>query len=184
MQRPEGYTLLELLICLTVMGILLTLAIPSFNELLDKAKADEVRQSLFHMMQFSRQAAINKNRTITVCQIKDINKGECVLDLHWQYPYYIFIDGNGNQILDHSAEGKTPGEILLRQYPAVTARGDLYTTRKYFTFSAPGTTRHSGSLTYCPPQQNSNASRIFVMHSGRVRYAKPSEIKCTEQKLS
>jgi Tfp pilus assembly protein FimT len=156
----------------------MTLAVPNFRDLVDKTKANGMRDSLFHMMQFSRQAAINQSRTITVCQIKDLKKGECVLDKHWRYPYYIFFDTNGDLILNRSSNGKTPADTLLRQYPAMSLEGDLYSSQKYFTFSPPGTTRHNGSLTYCPLNDHSSASRIVVMRSGRVRYSKPSEIKC------
>ncbi len=184
MRRFHGFTLVELLICLGIGAILMTLAVPSFNELIHKTKAYELRQSLFHMMQFSRQAAINQDRTITICQIKDLKTGQCIMDTHWQYPYYIFFDANGDQMLNLDDKKNKQVDTLLRQYPAVTGTESLYTTRKYFTFSPPGTTRHSGSLTYCPPNYHSSASRIVVMRSGRVRYARTSEIKCPEQKLS
>jgi Tfp pilus assembly protein FimT len=156
----------------------MTLAMPSFSELIQKTRANEMRQSLFHMMQFSRQTAINHNRTITICQIKDFKKGECVLDKHWQFPYYVFFDANGDKILNLNSNENNQADTLFRQYAAVGLDEDLHTTQKYFYFSSPGTTGRNGTITYCPPNDHGSAASVVVMRSGRVRYSKPSEIKC------
>lgn len=44
--RPRGYTLVELIVVMTVAGILTTAAVPSFRRTLERAKADQAAASL------------------------------------------------------------------------------------------------------------------------------------------
>ena len=48
-KRKKGYTLLELMIVVAIVGILVTLAIPSFQQSAMKAKEAALKQNLFTM---------------------------------------------------------------------------------------------------------------------------------------
>ncbi|MDY6786926.1 MAG: prepilin-type N-terminal cleavage/methylation domain-containing protein [candidate division WOR-3 bacterium] len=60
----RGFTLIELMVVITVMGIILAFAIPNFNS--RGKKFDSNYKNIRDKLVLSRQTAITKNQTVTV----------------------------------------------------------------------------------------------------------------------
>lgn len=63
----RGFTLAELLVVLTVLGILLGIGIPSFRSLLEQNRATSAANQLQASLQFARSTAIAQGRPVTIC---------------------------------------------------------------------------------------------------------------------
>lgn len=64
--RPGGFTLVELLVTLAVLAILLALAVPSFNDLIDRSRLTSAADTLYADLQFARSEAIRNNQNVVV----------------------------------------------------------------------------------------------------------------------
>ncbi|MBC3950412.1 GspH/FimT family pseudopilin [Pseudomonas folii] len=65
-QRSKGFTLVELLITVSLVGILAVIAIPSFNSSIQSSKADTEVSDLQRALNFARLEAINRGVNVQV----------------------------------------------------------------------------------------------------------------------
>ena len=61
----SAFTLIELLITISIISITLNLALPSFGEILDRSKVSANVQRLIQTLQSSRLKAISSNNKVT-----------------------------------------------------------------------------------------------------------------------
>lgn len=66
MHRKNGFTMIELLIGITIMGILLALAIPSFSDLIARRRLDGIATELSTDLQYARTQSISTNANVSL----------------------------------------------------------------------------------------------------------------------
>jgi type IV fimbrial biogenesis protein FimT len=62
----RGFTLVELMVTLSVMGILLAVAVPSFGDMLGRRRLEGALNELRIDLQFTRSEALRRNRMVTL----------------------------------------------------------------------------------------------------------------------
>ncbi|WP_336984467.1 pilus assembly FimT family protein [Acinetobacter soli] len=67
MQKMKGFTLIELIITITVLAILATIAVPSFNSLLNRLKLNASARELMSKLVEARTQALTIRQTTGVC---------------------------------------------------------------------------------------------------------------------
>ena len=67
MQKMKGFTLIELIITITVLAILTTIAVPSFNSLLNRQKLNASARELMSKLVEARTQALTIRQTTGVC---------------------------------------------------------------------------------------------------------------------
>lgn len=92
MSREHGFTLLELMATITVLGVLLAMAIPSFQEMIERNKVTSAANNLLSSILLARSEAIKREQTISVAKGSTWKK--------WR----LFVDTNGNKSLDNGEE--------------------------------------------------------------------------------
>lgn len=60
----QGFTLIEVMIVVVIAGVLLTLAVPSFRETMDRNRLKAAVENLNGDLQFARSEAIKRNRPV------------------------------------------------------------------------------------------------------------------------
>ncbi len=64
-QKSAGFTLLELMITVVVIGILATFALPSFREFIERSNVRSSAESVLNALQLARAEAVRRNEQIT-----------------------------------------------------------------------------------------------------------------------
>ncbi len=103
--RTAGFTLLELLITMSIAAILLTIAVPSFRYVTNANRISGEVNGLLGDLQFARAEAIKEGRTVTVCVSND--GANCANSTTWQSGWIVFSDPTDVGVVD-------PGETILR----------------------------------------------------------------------
>ena len=80
-----GFSLLELLIVINLLGLMLTLSWPSMQEMLARQHAQSYIRQFQQHLQFARIMAISSGRVVTFCPLHD---NKC-LNQWWQIPIHI-----------------------------------------------------------------------------------------------
>jgi type IV fimbrial biogenesis protein FimT len=110
LKRMSGYTLVEIIIAMTVAAVILTIGIPSFRFVTNSNRIAAEINGLLGDMQFARSEAIKEGVPVTVCVSTD--GASCATNnLNWQSGWIVFSDLNGNAAVDTAA---SPPDVVLR----------------------------------------------------------------------
>lgn len=168
MNKIRGFTLVELLLVIILMGIALTLAIPTFQKFFISNQMLAQVNQMVTAINFARSEAIKNHLTVTLCASSDNH----TCSEQWRDGWIVFLDKNNTGRVDD------PGDTVLRSYNAIPAGDRLIwhssLTKPYLQMSSSGSTRgQQGTFIYCPRNTKvAQFSLIKVSQTGRVRVAK------------
>ena len=69
-QINQGFTLLELLMVITIVGVLASIAVPSFSDTIERNRLKEAAESLKSDLMFAKTEAIKRSQNIGVTLVK------------------------------------------------------------------------------------------------------------------
>ncbi|WP_265944223.1 GspH/FimT family pseudopilin [Dechloromonas sp. A34] len=84
----SGFTLIELMIAVALLGILLTLAMPSFSDMIRRMRIESAANSLSVALATARSEAVKRGRNISVC--KSANSSACTTSGDWSTGWVIY----------------------------------------------------------------------------------------------
>ena len=103
LRRPNGFTLVELMVALIVLAVLATIAFPSFQSTIRSNRVVSAHNELIGLLNLARSDAIRNNRGGGVCGSSD--GASC--DGSWSGGMLAFADTNGDGEM-------SSGETVLR----------------------------------------------------------------------
>jgi type IV fimbrial biogenesis protein FimT len=111
--RHSGFTLFELMVGLSIMGILVSLAVPSFQEYGRNSRVAAAQNDLVTAFNYARSEAIRRSMTVTVCATATFTS--CGTTAAWPNGWFAFADTNGNGTRQNDEEilqlWRGPGEV-------------------------------------------------------------------------
>jgi type IV fimbrial biogenesis protein FimT len=90
--KARGFTLIELMIALVILGILIGMVAPSFNNAVLGGKLSAFSSSLVASTQLARSEAIKRNETVRVCASS--NGSTCGSSGGWEKGWIILLADN------------------------------------------------------------------------------------------
>lgn len=112
MKPIRGFTLIELVMSIAIVGILLTVGIPSFRELITNNRIVSQTNDFVSDLAHARAEAVRRNTRVTICRS---NTGtSCVPSSSWRDGWIVFTDPGGFGTL-------AAGETILRVHSAMPA---------------------------------------------------------------
>ena len=154
----SGFTLYELMVTLTIVGIVLMVGIPSMGEFRQNSRMVSTANDLHSSFYLARSEAARAKTFITICASADSMVPlpalpTCDVNDEFEDGWIVFVDDNLNGVIDAS-DGNIAvdnGETILRRFPArhdsltidTTGMGD------YFSYAATGLGR--GQVLAAPP---------------------------------
>jgi len=95
--RQGGLTLIEMMIVIVIAGIMLTIAIPSFRDVLQRNRMTSVLNDLVLAMQSARSEAIKQNRATVLCASTD---GTACDGAGWDDGWIVWVDSDEDGAVD------------------------------------------------------------------------------------
>lgn len=165
MDTGKGFTLLELLLCLSIASIVFGFALPACRHILREAESNQVAGQLMELVYYSRQEAVFKGRIVTLCGSSTGTR----CDNHWAEHILVFMDEDGDgyyaarePLLRHAQLG-VEGSIAWRSFRNKT----------YLQLHPDGLTYYqNGNFTYCPGDGELRYARHLILNvAGYLRLA-------------
>ncbi|MBI2379557.1 MAG: GspH/FimT family pseudopilin [Gammaproteobacteria bacterium] len=161
--RRNGFSLIELMIALALMGIALGGGVPAFRGLLERQRGSALLMSLQQDIALARSQAALSQRRVSLCPSAD--QVHCGSD--WNQGRLVFADDNGNG-------SREDGETILRHddAPVGLAMNWRSALRKpYLQFLPSGMTNHvNGSFVLCNEAKDRRSARALIINKmGRAR---------------
>jgi type IV fimbrial biogenesis protein FimT len=163
-KQTFGFTLVNLLIALSISGILASSGIPAIFQSIYYIRASASYDELFTLIQFTRLQAVNYHSPVLLCPtIDNIN---CIND--WSQRLMIFVDTNDDKTNDASEELL---RIKTKLNKDESIKWNAAGSRRYLRFKADGSTgNQNGRLSYCLNKGSTlYAKQIIMTMAGRAR---------------
>jgi len=163
MKKNYGYTLFELLFTLAIVGILLVIALPSFNALMQDSKLVNTINQLNTLTALARSEAIKRNNPVILCRSSDgetcSSSGNIIL---------IKSDNNSNGDFTES------NDEMLRVFQLLEPDGYISMHFESFNsyaivFSAIGAPSSAGRIEICDDRGTSYAKAMVINMGGQLR---------------
>lgn len=176
----SGFTLVELLVVVSMIAVLLTIAVPSMGAMLHAQKATSLTHTFLASLHLARSEAIKRSGRAVLC--KSADKLQCSSTGGWEQGWIVFHDANNNA-------QRESDELLVQQQGAAAAglrlRGNM-PVAVYVSYSASGAAKlksgafQAGTFTLCPVAVGSGDDvRLIVLGGpGRPRIQKGTAAHC------
>ena len=169
----HGFTIYELLITMLMIGVILTIGVPSMSEFVQNSRISGTANDLHSSFHLARSEAARSKNIITICASANSMDAAAACGGTFEDGWIIFIDLNGD--LDRAG----PDENVIRAHPAINDRIDVTTNppgANYFSFAPSGLGRGDVggnpavvTATICDQRGNepaaggSSAARVLVV---------------------
>jgi type IV fimbrial biogenesis protein FimT len=165
-RAAQGFTLVELMVTVSVLAIVLGFGVPGFQELILNNRITTQANEFVAALNFARSEAIKRGTRITVCKSSD--GSNCSGSNNWDQGWLVFVDDNNNAAVDG-------GEQILKVYSSLRAstlsgNGNV---ASYVSYVSSGFTQltsgafQAGTFTLCPDSSGSGRS-IVINAMGRA----------------
>lgn len=185
--RPSGFTLIELLVVLAIVGILVAMAIPSFNTLLMRRSVQSAAVSLVTDIRYARSEALRRSVKVAICSLAAGSTNTCSANPgagEWVNGWMVFTDTD--PVPGNLGTYQAATEVIIRvQQPPTNILSILNvnpaSTRRIYTFEANGIAKNANDTLVVIPTTAGSATNnrvICVSITGRPSIRVEGEINC------
>ena len=151
MKKPDGFTLVELLITVSIAAILLGIAIPSFIDFIARNRSDAQVSAVINSLNYARSEAVRRSAPVSITPLDGAN---------WSSGWRVWADLNNDNVYADGTDAELHVTPPLTGAVSIVAGG--------LTFDALGTTA-GATLAYCREGYADLDRQIVIEPLGRVR---------------
>ena len=172
MTQGRGFSLVELIVAVVLLAILTSIAVPSFQNLLQRNRIASSANLLLTHIQLARIRAIMDAATVVICP--SIDGSICAPDNEaWSQGWLVFKD------LDFRQPPRLdPEDSLLLAHQNGSAWATVNTSLTHIRYSPAGDSARNGTLTLCSRSDSHYARAIIISIVGRARVSKATQDDC------
>ncbi len=169
--RNHGFTLIDLILTLSIVSILISISLPSFSAQIKQAQVKTATNSLLESINLTRTQAVMTNKRATIRRQNEWSEG-------WE----IFIDTDNDGIRDTNEklikmQEKLNGIKIITNRPITNNVSYIGTGESRNASGTNGGGFQAGTFTICPTAKGKGV-QLILARGGRVRVAEINEEKC------
>ncbi|WP_444929599.1 GspH/FimT family pseudopilin [Microbulbifer sp. SSSA002] len=90
-QRQAGFTLIEMMITLVVLAVLVSIAVPSFTDMMNNSRSVALAEDFAGALNYTRSEAVRRGDRVSICASSD--GASCGATNNWSQGWIVFADG-------------------------------------------------------------------------------------------
>lgn len=158
----KGFTLLELLIVISIVGILASVAVPSFKSSLTKNKRSAESENIIRDINIARSEAIKRGQRVVLCTG---DTSGCNNSTNWTNGWIAFVDEDKNNNKGSSEQILRIGELKSPNFTLIGSTDIAHAIK----FQADGLAIATGTLTLCNGDDTNTAKALILSTSGKPK---------------
>ena len=161
MKKNSGFTLLELIVTLTIVSLVMAIGVPSLRDFIKNDRLSTQINTLVGHLALARSEAVKRHQPVVVCASS--NQASCQSN-DWKDGWIVFAD------VDASAD-VSAGDEILRVQQSLDGDSTLNSTAGAIViYDARGFAPNSaGSFSLCDDRGATHLKSITISNTGRVR---------------
>ncbi|WP_374324646.1 GspH/FimT family protein [Aquipseudomonas alcaligenes] len=171
MKKHIGNSLAELLVLVSLISLLATIALPAWASLVRREQQRADVNQLLSAIHYARSQAVQSQQFVTLCS----GRQRCTGSQLWQTSILAFVDGDRDGDYDED-------ETLLQNFslsPGVSWQWSSFRQKSYLQFEGNGTTRAlNGTFSLC--SSGKVERQIVISLTGRPRINHQDAIDCNQ----
>jgi len=172
MEHQKGFTLIELMITIVVIGVLLATAVPSFMQFIKNNHVTGQANNFVVSTQMARNEAVKRGAGTTLCAA-NVNLNGCSGSTDWSSGWIAFSDLNRDGIINTATGTATTGSTCLESEDCLIN-------------TVAGPSRSSlnagvSSIRFLPTGHTSTGSTTFTLEADDCEHHQKRSIIITEQ---
>lgn len=164
-RKDRGFTLVELMVTVSVAAILATIGIPAFTGMINSNRVTATTNELVTALNLAKSEAIRSGSNSIICKLNDTGDG-CNNAGNWSNGWLLFNDSNNDGALDG-------GERIVRVHGAPEASLNFtfintVNADNTINFRPNGTSNVNGRFCLENGYQAENSRAVVIKQSGRI----------------
>ena len=100
--KNSGFTLIELMVTLAIVGIFASIALPSFSQMIENNRISTATNEFVSNLILARSEALKRSRNVTICPSS--NQTSCGTGTDYSNGWIVFVDCDGDGAVDASID--------------------------------------------------------------------------------
>lgn len=173
--QSVGFTLIELVITLSIISILLSVGLPNLSGHVKNSRVKSATQSLLESLELTRSQAVFTNKRATLRK-----------QTQWENGWEVFIDRNNDGLFNNNDQSLKKYEIVkgvriianrpVKNYVSFVGSGE----GRYANGTNDAGAFQAGTFTICPLEKG-RGYELILARGGRVRTHEISAQECVQQ---
>lgn len=158
MYKHQGFTLIELMMAVIIVGVLVAVAVPSFDNTMKKNRVETQLREFASHLKLARSESVSVQRPITICHLDSA----FTCDGQWSTGWTVFFDDDRDGILETPATDTVKvstgvGNNVLR------VLDNTNTAQNLLRFDARGVANTAATISLCDASRDLFYARAILL---------------------
>ena len=166
----SGFTIIELMITVAVLGIVATVAVPNFRDFIINNQRVSLSNKMVADLHLARSEAVKRSENVVTCGSED--GATCSgTNIGWKKGWIVFVDLDDNDQLDVT-------DTVLRTETVSTNSFNITGTVSGVTYTPSGVNSSGSQIKICHASSEYSGNHMTITASGRILQSKKTAVDC------